>query len=167
MRPCEACQEPQHLSLPLIYQIILATLAATLCERIWLRWCRHFLLQHLWSFKCQIKFLPSSYCPLQAIRLVFDVSKEGAGTKVAIVARLKSKDCRSFSSKVKGSTAKAFCLHLHLLFTLLGTVSSCRTDRSLVQSFIFFSFPIRACGILWFIWHRTPAAVEIDYCFSL
>ena len=76
----------------------------------------HFLLQHLWSFKCQIKFLQSLYCPLQAIHLVFVMSKEGAETKVAIVARLKSKDCRSFSSKVKGSTAKAFSLHLHLLF---------------------------------------------------
>lgn len=95
------------------------TFAATLCEPIWLRWCRHFLLQHLWSFKCQIKFLQPLYCPLQAIHLVFVMSKEGAETKVAIVARLKSKDCRSFSSKVKGSTAKAFSLHLHLLFASL------------------------------------------------
>ena len=30
-----------------------------------------------------------------------------------------AKACRSFSSKAKGSTAKAFCLHLHLLFASL------------------------------------------------
>ena len=34
-----------------------------------------------------------------------------------------AKDCRSFSSKAKGSTAKAFCLHLHLLFASLEQFS--------------------------------------------
>ena len=34
-----------------------------------------------------------------------------------------AEDGRSFSSKVKGSTAKAFCLHLHLLFTSLEKFS--------------------------------------------
>lgn len=58
--------------------------------------------------------LPTSSNPLGFCHV-----KRGAETKVAIVARLKSKDCRSFSSKVKGSTAKAFSLHLHLLFASL------------------------------------------------
>ena len=78
-------------SLPPTYQAFLATRAATPYERIWMRCrCRRFLLQHLRSFKYQIKFLPSSDCPLQAIRLVFVMSKERAGTKVAILARLKT-----------------------------------------------------------------------------
>ena len=34
-----------------------------------------------------------------------------------------AKDCRSFSSKAKGSTAKAFCLHLHLLSASLEQFS--------------------------------------------
>ena len=34
-----------------------------------------------------------------------------------------ARDCRSFSSKGKGSTAKAFCLHLHLLFASLEQFS--------------------------------------------
>ena len=34
-----------------------------------------------------------------------------------------AKDCRSFSSKAKGSTAKAFCLHPHLLFASLEQFS--------------------------------------------
>ena len=57
------------------------------------------------------------------------------------------KDCPSpFHLKRKGSTAKAFCLHLHQLFaSLIGTVFSCRTGRSFVQSCIFLCFPIGAC----------------------
>ena len=85
--PCEVCQEPWHVPLPLIYQILL--------------------------------------------------------------------ECRSFSSKAKGSRAKGFPSPSSSVILLFGIVFSGRTDRSLVQSFIFFCFPIGACGILWFRRQKT------------
>ena len=107
-----------------------------------------------------------SDCPLQAIRLVFVMWKERAGTKVAILARLKT--AVPFHPKRKGQQPKPSvcicicCSPLWNSFLLLN-----RQVLRPVLILFFFCFPIGACGILWFRRRRRLVAAEIDHSFSV
>ena len=69
------------------------------------------LEKYLWEIRLPTASNPLGFC---------HVKREGRNKSGYSCT---AKDCRSFSSKAKGSTAKAFCLHLHLLFASLEQFS--------------------------------------------